>query len=108
MREAAKIEKENTEALIASGETVLGDLSRAKDESMEHLARLAENYIGRSLSGRLSTHVETTIRFLEERCTDMAKKEASEGQLRKMQDSLSLMRRKLVVLRDAEEKAQRG
>ena len=108
MWEAAKIEKENTEALIASGETVLGDLSRTKDQAMEHLARLAEDYIGRSLSGRLSAHVETTIWFLEERCTDMAKKGASEAQLGKMQDSLSLMRRKLVLLRDAEEKAQRG
>ena len=48
------------------------------------------DYIGHLLSGRL------------------AKKEASEAQLRKMQDSLSLMGRKLVVLRDAEEKAQRG
>ena len=108
MWEAAKDEKGNIEALIASGERVLDGLGRAKDEAMEHLARLAEDYIGRSLSGRLSTQVETTIRFLEERYTNMAKKDASEEQLRKTQGDLSLMRGKLVLLRSTEEKAQRG
>ena len=38
----------------------------------------------------------------------MAKKNVSEEQLRKTQGDLSLMRRKLVLLRSAEEKAQRG
>ena len=102
---AAKDEKEKTEALIASSKKVLGELGITTEEAMDHLVQLAEDYTGHSLAGSLSAPMEAAIWLLGERCTDMAKKGASEKQLKQAQDSLGLMKRKLVLLRDAERKA---
>ena len=106
-RAAAKDEKEQTEALIATSEEALARLNHAIDEAIDDLGQSTEEYIALSLFGSFSIHVEKAIRLLEERYTDMAKKGASKKQLKKTQDSLSLMKRKLVLLRYAEEKAQK-
>ncbi len=47
--EAAKDEKERTEALVIARKSALGDLSHAIGEAMDELARLAEDYACLSL-----------------------------------------------------------
>ena len=75
------------------------------DRTLDDLARLAEDYTARSLSGPFSAHVEQAIRLLEHRYEDMRRKGVSKEQLEKMQDDLDLMKRKLGRVRKAEEKA---
>jgi hypothetical protein len=61
--EAAKDEKEKTEALVATSKSALDDLSYAMDEAMDELARLAEEYACLSLSGCFSAPLEKAIRL---------------------------------------------
>jgi len=104
-KQAATNDKKNAEALIATRKRAFDDLNRIIGESMDDLARFLAEYDGTSLSGSFSVHMEKASRLLEQRYTDMEKKGASKEQLRKTRDSLGLMERKLVLLRDAE-KAQ--
>ena len=102
---AAKAEKEATESTLATYENTLKDLNDAMDRTLDELARLAEGYAALSLSGPFSAHVEKATRLLEHRYKDMERKKASREQLDKLQDSLDLMKRKLEVVKKAEEKA---
>ena len=101
--EAAKAEKGDTESLIATYQSVLGDVNDAMDRTVDDLARLAADYAVLSLSGPFSAHMEKAIRLLEQRHMDMEHKGASKGQLEKMKDSLDLMKRKLELVTKAEE-----
>ena len=103
--EAAKVEKEDTELLISTYESALKDLNDAIDINLDNLARLAEDYAARSLSGPFSAHVEKAIRLLEHRYMDMERKGVSKEQLEKMEDSVDLTKRKLELVKMAEEKA---
>ena len=103
--EAAQVEKEDTELLIATYESALKDLNDAMDRNLDDLARLAEDYAARSLSGPFSAHVEKAIQLLKHRYSGMEQKGATKEQLDKMQDSISLMERKLELATKAEEKA---
>ena len=103
--EAAKAEKEETELLIATYESELKDLNHAMDRTLDDLARLMEGYAALSLSGPFSAHVEQAIRPLEHRYKDMEQKGVGKEQLEKMQDSLNLTKRKLELVKKAEEKA---
>jgi hypothetical protein len=103
--EAAKEKKENTEALVATRERALGDLTRATDEAMDVLARLVEDYDGSALSRSFSAHIEKTIRFMEQRYTDR-EEGASEELLDNMRGGLEQMKRKLELLRLAKAKGR--
>lgn len=105
--EAAKDKKENTEALIAVHERALGDLTRAMDGAMDDLVQLVEDYDGKTLSGSFSAHMEKTIHFLEQRCTDQEEC-ASQERLENMRCSLEQLRRKLELLRLAKAKGRGG
>ena len=75
------------------------------DRNVDDLERLAEGYAALSLSGPFSAHVEKAIWLLEHRYKGIEHKGVRKEQLRKMQDSLDLMKRKLELVRKAEEKA---
>ena len=63
--EAAKDEKERTEALLAMSKIALGDLNHIVDEAVVSLVRLAEEYVSLSLSGSFSVPLEKAIWLLE-------------------------------------------
>ena len=90
---------------IATNERALGALNDAMDSNMDDLARLAEDYVGLSLWGHFSAHVEKAIRLLGHRYKDMEQKVVSKEQPDKMQDSINLVKRKLEHVTRAEEKA---
>ena len=98
-------EKEDTELLIATYESELGDLNDAMDKNVDDLARLVGDYAALSLSGPFSIHVEKAILLLEQRYRDTEQKGNCKEQLEKIQDSLDLMKRKLEIVTNAEEKA---
>ena len=103
--EAAKLEKEDTELLVATHISALGDLNDTMDRNMDDLARLTEDYSGFSLSGPFSVHVEKAIRLLEHKCKSTKQKGVGKEQLDNMQDSLDLAKRKLELVTKAEEQA---
>ena len=103
--EAARAEKEDTELLIATYESELGDLNGAMDRTVDDLARLVEDYATLSLSGPFSAHMEKTILLLEQRYKDKEQRGTSKEQLEKIQDSLDQMKRKLELVTKAEEQA---
>jgi len=105
--EAAKAEKEETELLIATDRSALKDLDDAMKKTIDELAQRAEDYATLSLSGPFSAHMEKATRLLEQRYTDMELKGSSKEQLEKVKDSLALMKRKLELVVEAEEKAQK-
>ena len=98
-------EKEDTELLIATYESELGDLNDAMDKNVDDLARLVGDYAALSLLGPFSVHVEKAILLLEQRYRDTEQKGSCKEQLEKIQDSLDLMKRKLELVTKAEEKA---
>ena len=102
--EAAKAEKD-TELLIATHESALGDLNDAMDRTVNDLACLVEDYAALSLSGPFSAHMEKATRLSEHKHKSMEQKGVSKEQLDKIQDSLDLMKRKLELVTKAEEKA---
>lgn len=92
---------------MAMHERALGDLTRAMDGAMDDLVQLVEDYDGKALSRSFSEHMEKTIHFLEQRCTD--KEEcASQERLENMQCGLEQMKRKLELLRLAKAKGRGG
>lgn len=102
--DAAKDKKEMTEALVATSESVLSDLSHAMDEAMDELARSAEHYACLSLSGCFSAPLEKAIRLLEQRCNGLEEKGVGPEQLERMHRSLDQMKGRLDILRKAKEK----
>ena len=104
--EAAKDEKERTDALLATSRSALDDLHRSIDEAMDELARLAEAYARLSLAGSFSAPLEKAIWLLEQRCKGMEEKGVSLELLAKIRGSLEHMKGKLDLLRKAKEKAQ--
>jgi hypothetical protein len=105
--EAAKVEKEDTELLIARDESTLGDLTHAMNEAVDDLTLLVEDYATLSLSGPFSAHLKKATRLLEQRHKDMEKRGISKEQLKKILDSLDLIKRKMELVTKAEEKAQK-
>lgn len=105
--EAAKDQKENTEARIATHERALVDLSRATDEAMDDLARLVEDYDGFALSRSFSAHMEKTIKFMEQRYPD-GEEAVSEERLDNTRCGLEQMKKKLGILRLAKAKGRGG
>ena len=103
--EANKAAKEETELLIATCESGLKDINDAMDRSLDDLARLTEDFATLSLSGPFSAHVEKAIRLLEHRYMEMERKGLRQEELDKMGDRLDLTRRKLELVKMAEEKA---
>jgi hypothetical protein len=101
--ETAKEKKENTEALIATHESALDDLSCATDGAVDDLSRFVEDYDGFALSRSFSAHMEKTIKFMEQWCTD---REAgvSQERLESTRCGLEQMRKKLDLLRFAKAK----
>ena len=97
--------KEDTELLISTYEGALGDLNDAMDRNVDDLARLTEDYAELSLSGPFSAHMEKATRLLEHKYKSMEQNGISKEQLEKMQDGLDLTKRKLELVRKAEEKA---
>ena len=106
--EAAKDEKERTDALLATSRSALDGLHRSIDEAMAELARLAEAYAGLSLSGSFSAPLEKAIWLLEQRCKGMEEKGVSLELLAKIRGSLEHMQERLDLLRKAKEKVREG
>jgi len=96
--EAAKNDKERTDALLATSRSALDDLRRSIDEAMDELARLAGAYACLSLSGSFSAPLEKAIRLLEQRCNGMEEKGVSLELLAKVRESLEHMRGRLDLL----------
>jgi len=96
--EAAKDEKERTDALLATTRFALEDLRHSIDAAMDELARLAEAYACLSLSGSFSAPLEKAIRLLEQRCNRMEEKGVSLELLAKVRDSLEHMKGRLDLL----------
>src|SRR5258706_16412654 len=94
--EAAKDEKEKTEALVAGSQRTLDSLSSTIEASMDALVRLQEEYAGLSLSGCFSVPMEKAIRLLELHCHSMEQKGVS--QLEKMRARLENMKPRLDIL----------
>ena len=101
----AKDQKKNTEALIATHENALGDLSRATSGAMAELSRLVEGYDGLALSRSVSAHMEKTIKFMEQRHTDR-EEGASQDRLENTRCGLEQMKKKLDLLRLAKAKGR--
>ena len=101
--EAAKDEKERTEALVATCNGALEDLGRIMDDAMDELALLAAEYARLSLSGSFSAHLEKAILLMEQRCKTMEEKGVGVEQLAKMQRSVQQMKGRLNLLRAARE-----
>jgi len=97
--EAAKDDKERTDALLTTSQAALDELRRSIDEAMDELARLAEAYACLSLSGSFSAPLEKAIRLLEQRCNGMEEKGVSLELLAKVRDSLEHMRGRLDLLK---------
>jgi hypothetical protein len=106
--EAAKDEKERTDALVATSETALEDLSNIIDEAMGELARLAEEYARLSLSGSYSAPLEKAIWLLEQRCKGMEEKGVGLELLTKVRTTLEQMKVRLALLRKAKETLREG
>jgi hypothetical protein len=103
--EAAKNEKEKTDALAETSQRALDDLTRIIGEAMDDLARLAGEYARVSLSGSFSAPLEKAIRLLEQRCKGMEEKGVDSEQLAKVRSRLEEMMVRLDLLRKAQEKA---
>ncbi len=106
--EAAKNEKERTEALVATSKSAMEDLSRIIDEAIDELARLGEEYARLSLSGSFSAPLEKAIWLLEQRCKGMEEKGVGLELLARVRGSLEAMKGRLDLLRRAKEKAREG
>ncbi len=104
---AAQNKKERTQALIATSESALGDLSGIIDEAMDELARLAEEYARLSLSGSFSAPLEKAIWLLEQQCRGMEEKGVDPEMLGKVRGRLGEMRRRLDLLGKVKEKGIR-
>jgi len=103
--EAAKNEKERTDALAETSQRTLDGLSRIIDEAMDELAQLADDYAELSLSGSFSAPLEKAIWLLEQQCKGMEEKGVGPEQLAKVRSRLEEMTMRLDVLRQAQEKA---
>ena len=106
--EAAKNEKERTEALVATSKHAMEDLSRIIDEAIDELARLGEEYASLSLSASFSAPLEKAIWLLEQRCKGMEEKGVGLELLARVRGSLDAMKGRLDLLRRAKEKAREG
>jgi len=106
--EAAKDEKERTDALFATSKTALEDLSYIIDEATCELARLAEEYASLALSGSYSAPLEKAIWLLEQRCRGMEEKGVGLELLTKVRTTLDDMKGRLELLRKAREKLREG
>jgi len=102
--EAAKNDKERTDALLATSRSALDDLRRRIDKAMDELARLAEAYALLSLSGSFLVPLEKAIRLLEQRCNAMVAKGVRFEQLAK---GLEQMRGRLTLLENARDSVQK-
>ena len=102
--EAAKDEKERTEALLATSTGALGDLSNIIDAAMDELARLAEEYASLSLSGSFSAPLEKAVWLLEQRCKGIEERGLGVELLTNVRTSLDHMKGRLDLLRKAKEK----
>ena len=103
--EAARDEKEKTEALVEACKGALNSLSLVMDEVMDEVAKLAAEYSRLSLSGSFSAHLEKAILLMELRCGTMARKGVGVEQLAKMQRSLVHLKGRLDLLKESETKA---
>jgi hypothetical protein len=102
--EAAKNEKQKTEALFATSKRALGDLSRIINEALNELAQLAAEYARLSLSGSFSAPLEKAIWLLEQQCKGMEEKGVGPEPLAKVRSRLEEMKVRLGLLRKAQEK----
>jgi hypothetical protein len=102
--EAAKNEKQKTEALFATSKRALGDLSRIINEALNELAQLAAEYARLSLSGSFSAPLEKAIWLLEQQCKGMEEKGVGPEQLERVRGSMEDMKERLDLLRKAQEK----
>ena len=97
--EAAKDEKERTDALCATSKSALEYLSRMIDEAMDELAQSGEEYACLALSGSFSAPLEKAIWLLEQRCKGMEEKGVDLELITKVRTSLEHMKWRLEPLR---------
>jgi len=101
--ETAKDEMEKTAALIAVNEMVLYDLRQVISRPTNNLVPLLEEYARLSLTGSFSLHMESTVKFLEQKYIVMEETGASQDELEKVKKSLDQMKRELEVLDNTKE-----
>ena len=94
----AKDRKEKTEALIEPIKTILNELNQVIDRATNDLEQQVKQYADLALSGSFSAQVDSAVRLLEQNYAVMEKKPIGPDQLRKVQESLYLMKRKLELL----------
>ena len=106
--EAAKDEKERTDALIAASRSALDGLHRSIDEAMDGLAQSADEYARLALWRNFSALLEKAIWLLEQWCKGMEEKGVGLELLRKVRTSLEHMKERLELLSMANEKVREG
>lgn len=105
--ENAKAGKERDEEALKQLQVKINDLDKSIEDSITKLAELAANYADLSLSGSFSAQVEKAIKLLEQKLQSMQESGVDASQLQKVEDSLDAMRRKLKVLKNANEIANK-
>ena len=92
--EAAKDGMEKTAILVAVREKTLYEMI---DRATSNLRQLVERYAYLSLSGSFSAQVDSTVRLLEQKYTGLVEKSVDQDHLRRVEESLVNMRRKLMI-----------
>ena len=89
---------EKPEALIKASKTILNEPNLAIDHAINDLTQLVGQYAHLVLSESFSAQMGSAVRLLEQNYAFMEKRSISHYQLRKVEESLNLMKRKLELL----------
>ena len=101
--EAAKDDKEKIAAIVAASEKVLCDLYQVINYAINDLAQLVGRYSRLSSLGSFAEQVNGTARLLEQNYLALRRKGVGPDQLRRVNESLDHMKRKLALLEDVGE-----
>jgi hypothetical protein len=99
--EDAEDSKEKKAVLLESYQQALSGYNQYINDGTLELAQLVDDYAGLSLSGSFSAQVEKAVRLLEQKYAAMQEQGADQDQIRRIEGSLDVMRRKLELLRKA-------
>ena len=104
--DSAKGRTEKQAILLAVREQVLHGLDHIISDATSDLALQVERYAHLSLSGSFSAQVGSAVRLLEQYYTGLLQKGVGQDHLQRVDESLVNVRRKLVILQMARDKAR--
>jgi hypothetical protein len=97
-----KEQKENLKKMLDAAYRVL---EKSIHDNISELAELADRYAKLSLSGSFSSQVEKAIKLLEQQSKSMQEKGADNEMLRKIDESMDILKKKLDLLRKAQQQS---